>query len=334
LSVYDNLEFRHLKYITAIAEEGSFTKAAARLHVSQSALSTQIAEVEDWFNIQIFKRTPKGVALTLVGESFLPSAAQLLQTREDFIKAMQALQQTSSRPFKLGFTPFVESHVIGTVCRSYRVLFPRAEIDPVSGEIDEILEKLKEGSIDSALLTLPLSTEGLRIQPVMSEPLVVCLRKDDPLAQQDELAPESLDGKLCIFSDPRRHPMAHMRLLEMLEQSGIRPHLANPNFNSGHVHWMVKEHQCLALIRKGEPLNEEITTRPIQGIQWTIDFAIVYTERPQHMALPLLLRELERAASEFEIKAEKRPPRSTGQAERQQEFPFGESKRQFGSKTG
>jgi DNA-binding transcriptional LysR family regulator len=334
VSIYDNLEFRHLKYIIAVAEEGSFTRAAARLHVAQSAVSTQIAEIESWFNIRIFNRTRAGVTLTNVGETFLPLAIQLLQTREDFVKLMQALQQTSSGPFKLGFTPFVESHVIGTVCRTYRGIFPRGEIHPESGDIEEIVDRLADASIDAALLTLPINAEGLYVHPVLSEPLVVCIRKEDPLAQHEELPPKSLDGRLSIFSDPRRHPMAHARLLELLKEQGIRPHLANPNFNSGHVQWMVREQQCVALIRKGETLHEEVTTRPIQGVRWTIDFALVYRPEHRQMALPLLLRQLERHSTAFGPIAARRPPRSSDQAETQGEFPFGEPRSGFKDKTG
>jgi len=325
VSIYDNLEFRHLKYVVAVAEEGSFTRAAHRLHVAQSAVSTQIAEIENWFNIRIFNRTRSGVTLTLVGESFLPFARQALQSREDFIKAMRALQETSARPFTLGFTPFVESHVIGTVCRAYRGLFPRGEINPVSGDIEDILEQLADASIDAALLTLPVNAEGLHIQPVISEPLVVCLRKDDPLAQQEELQPTSLDGRLCIFSDPRRHPMAHARLIELLGEQGIRPHLANPNFNSGHVQWMVRERQCAALIRKGETLHEEVTTRPIHGLQLTIDFALVHRAEHQQTALPLLLRSLEKLNDIPDQIFPRKPPRSSDSRETQGTFQFGES---------
>jgi DNA-binding transcriptional LysR family regulator len=333
VSIYDNLEFRHLKYIVAVAEEGSFTRAAHRLHVAQSAVSTQIAEIEGWFKIRIFNRTRTGVTLTLVGESFLPFARQALQSREDFIKAMQALQETSARPFTLGFTPFVESDVIGMVCRAYRGLFPRGEINPVSGDIEEMLARLVDSSIDAALLTLPINTEGLYVQPVNSEPLVVCLRKDDPLAEQDELTPKTLDGKLCIFSDPRRHPMAHARLIELLEEQGIRPHLSNPNFNSGHVQWMVRERQCIALIRKGETLLEEVTTRQIHGLRLTIDFALVYRQENKQTALPLLLRSLEKFTNTSDPILSRKPPRSSDpRGEVQGEFPFGESQPTFTGK--
>lgn len=322
MSVYDSLEFRHLKYIIAVGEAGSFTKASAHVHVAQSAISTQIAEIEDLFDIRLFTRHGKGVNLTVVGQSFLPSARQLLQAREDFIKAMQAIEQSSARPFSLGFTPFVEPHVIAAVTNSYRELFPSGDISPAAGEREEILDALSRGLIDAALLTLPLDPEGLVVHHLMSEPLGVCLRKDDPLALQQELAPQSLDKRLCIYSDPRRHPLAHARLLDMLSEQGIRPIVSNSTFNSGLVQWMVKDRHCLALIRQTESLLEEVTWRPIQGVRWTVDFALVYRSQQQHVALPLLIRDLDNRFSENDRKLFKKPPQSAGQMELQQDLPF------------
>src|SRR5258708_30701670 len=85
MSVYDHLEFRHLKYILAIAEEGTFTAAAARLHVAQSALSRQIRELEDIVGVQIFE--PGSSTLTSAGESLLRFAPQLLTMREELVNA-------------------------------------------------------------------------------------------------------------------------------------------------------------------------------------------------------------------------------------------------------
>ena len=202
------------------------------------------------------------------------------------------------------------------------------------GDIEEIVERLRADSIDAALLTLPLKAEGMCIQHLRSEPLVVCIRKDDPLARLDELPPRTLNGKLWTFSDPRRHPLAHARLLEMLAQQGIQPQLANPNFNIGHVQWMVREKLCVALIRDGESLHEEVTTRPIQGVRWTIDFVVVYKLEHRQMALPLLLRRLENGSSEFNPIPGRKPPRPSDQALKQGELSFDEFEPGSGEKTG
>src|SRR5260370_29600279 len=99
MSVYDHLEFKHLKSIVAIAEEGTITAAATRLPLAQSALSRQINDLEDALHIQIFERDRGGMNLTAAGESLLRFARELLQTRIDVVKAVQAIHQATLRPF-------------------------------------------------------------------------------------------------------------------------------------------------------------------------------------------------------------------------------------------
>jgi DNA-binding transcriptional LysR family regulator len=134
MSVYDYLEFKHLKSIVAIAEEGTITAAATRIPLAQSALSRQINELEDALHIQIFERDRAGISLTPAGESLLRFARELLQTRIDVVKAVQAIHQSTMRPFRLGFTPFIEHQVISTVCDAYRDLFPKGSIHPENGD--------------------------------------------------------------------------------------------------------------------------------------------------------------------------------------------------------
>jgi DNA-binding transcriptional LysR family regulator len=321
MSVYDHLEFRHLKYIVAIAEDGTFTAAAARLHVVQSALSRQVRELEDVLGVQIFE--PGGATLTGAGESLLRFARQLLDMRVELVNALQALHHASIQPFRLGFTPFVDKSVLDTVSQAYRDLFPKGNISPENGDTHNLLERLEDGTLDAALVTLPLNSDGCVVQPVMHESLVVCLRSDDSLAVHEEIPPALLNGKLAIFSDPRHHPLAHARLLEMLEEQGIQPRVANPTFNAEHVQWMVREGLCVALIRQTETLREDLITRPIQGVAWTIDSAIVYRPEHQQMALPLLLRDLDRRFCVADMKAPKKPPRSTEHNRTQGQLPFG-----------
>ena len=324
MTVYDRLEFKHLNSIVAIAEEGTITAAAARLPLAQSALSRQISELEDAFKIQIFEREHGGSTLTAAGESLLGFAHHLLKLRIEVVNAVQAIHQATMRPFRLGFTPFVEREVIATVCDSYRDLFPKGSIHPETGDTDELVGRLRADELDAALVTLPLIPDGYCVRPIVHEPLVVCIRKDDPIAQHDQLAPETLNKRLAIFSDPRHHPRAHARLLEMLDAQGIEPRSSSPTFNSEHVQLMVRERICFALIREGEPLDDDLTTRPIQGVNWTIDSAIIYPNEHDQKALPLLLHDLEKRFSIAEPVMSKKPPQRVNKKQEQQKLTFGE----------
>ncbi len=128
--------------------------------------------------------------------------------------------------------------------------------------------------------------------------------------------------QLGIFSDPRHHPRAHERLLEMLDEQGIEPKVINPTFNSEHVLWMVRESICLALIAASQSLQDDLTTRPIQGVTWTIDSALIYRAEHKQLALPLLLRDLEKKFPVGSPASQKKPTRSIAEIEVQSTLPF------------
>jgi DNA-binding transcriptional LysR family regulator len=310
MSIYDHLEFRHLRYIVAIAEQRTFTAAAHSVPVAQSALSRQIAEIEEIYNIQIFERVRggTGASLTPAGEALLMFARQLLQTRTEIIEAVQAIHQSTLLPFRLGFSPLVEEQVVDTVCQAYHEVFPKSEIRPEGADTEDLFERLGQGTLDAALVTLPVSGEGIEVQPVMHQRVVVCIPEVDPLAQLSEIPPAALNEKLSIFCDPRQHPRAHARLLEILNEQGIILRLTNPTFNADHVQWMVREMICYALIREHEPLKDGLTTRPIQGVSFTVDSAIAYKSDREQLALPLLLRDLEKRFPLANMRPQRKPP--------------------------
>jgi molybdenum-dependent DNA-binding transcriptional regulator ModE len=127
MSIYDHLEFRHLRYIVAIAEQRTFTAAAHSVPVAQSALSRQIAEIEEIYNIQIFERVRggTGASLTAAGEALLMYARQLLETRTEIIEAVQAIHQSYFR-FDWAFLLLSKSKLWTPFVTHTANYFPRA----------------------------------------------------------------------------------------------------------------------------------------------------------------------------------------------------------------
>jgi DNA-binding transcriptional LysR family regulator len=149
MSVHEHLEFRHLKYIIAIAEAGTFTAAALRLHVSQSTLSTQIRDLEDKLGIEIFNRE-HGTALTPEGRILIRYGMESLQNRE-----------------------------LRSVTELYRELLLNCDILPESDDTEEVVSRVRQNSLDAAIVTLPIAEDDLQVQVIERERLVVCMRSDD-----------------------------------------------------------------------------------------------------------------------------------------------------------
>lgn len=314
MTIYDYVEFRHFVAVKTIADEGSLSRAAEKLNITQPALSQQISDLESLYGVQLFDRGRHGAALTPEGQSFYNSGEQALELREEAVNSMQAVRQTTSRPFRLGFSQFVEHAVLHTVTLAYQEMFPTGEVQPEGDDTDQLLKRVKSGDLNAALVTLPLSFDGLSAQPIMHEKMVVMLCKDDPLAEKAELSPADLTGRLAIFSDPRHHLSAHTKLLAMLQEHGIEPKLLNPTFNFEHIQWLVRQHQCFALIREHEVIGPSLTTRPIEGVAWTIDSAIVYRDSEKHGVLSLLLKDLLRRFPTATSKAKKKAPQRAAES--------------------
>jgi DNA-binding transcriptional LysR family regulator len=291
MSDSEHLDFRLLKYIVAIAEAGTFTAAAARLHVSQSALSTQIRTLEDNLGIKIFDRE-RGTTLTQEGKVLLRYGREGLRTRDHVVQTIQAIRAGRMTPLRLAFTPFVLNPLLKIVSDTYKELIPDSDIIPESGDTEEIIARLRDGDYDAALVTLPIDGEGLEVNILERERLVVCMRNDDQLAAFEAVPAQALNGKICVFTYQKNHPLAYDHILEMLMEVGVKPRPCKPTMNIDHVQWMVKQGGCYSLIRAGMQLATGLVTRPIVDTEWTEDTAIVCTADHRSPALALLIEEL------------------------------------------
>ena len=311
MGVSEYLDFRLLKYIVAVAEEGTFTAAAARLNLSQSALSTQIRLLEENLGIKIFDRE-RGTTLTAEGKVLHRYGRDGLKTRDHIVETIQAIHAGRMKPFRLGFTPFVLNPLLKVVTDLYRDLIPDSEIVPESDGTQDVVTWLRDRECDAALVTLPINSEAFEVTVLERHRLVVCMRADDPLASEEEVPAAALDRKICIFTYQKHHPLAYETLIQMFEGLGVTPRPCKPTMNIDHVQWMVKEGGCYSLIRAGRPLASGLTTRPIVGVDWTIDTAIACRKDHGNPALSLLIEELKKRYDTRPSSYEKKPPLSAG----------------------
>jgi DNA-binding transcriptional LysR family regulator len=287
----EHLEFRLLKYIVAVADAGSFTAAAAKVHVSQSTLSTQIKALEDVLGVQIFDRD-HGTALTPEGKVLLRYAREGLRTRNRVVQILQAIHAGKVMPLRLGFTPFVQKALLKSVTDLYRCLLPECDVIPESDDTDELTSRIRRGTFDIGILTLPINGDDLEIAVLEREPMMVCMRAEDPLAEGESVPPNAVNGKISIFALKRHHPAAYAQLAEMFEEIGISLRPATPTMNIDHIQWMVKEGVCYSLMRASRPLISGLVTRPIAGVDWTVDTAAVIKKDADNPALSWFIEEL------------------------------------------
>ena len=309
-SISDQLEFRHLRYLIAVAEEENISRAAKRLFVAQPSLSIQLKSMEEALSIELLVRVPKGVKLTPAAEVLIAGARQILTLRDEVIAAARASHYGTIAPLRIGFSPFIDRALLQIVCSAQRALFPDCEITPKSGDAVELLSLLERGVIDAALLTLPANGIGLNIDQLSHDRLVVCMRSNDPAASQEEIAPSALEKRLKIFREPKQHPEGHRKLMEMLDVVGVHPEVASTTATPHDIQWMVRSGFGHALIREGSELEDGLVTRPVAGVSWTVDCALISKKSPSQKTIPVLVRALRKKLRLQASISPKKPPQS------------------------
>jgi DNA-binding transcriptional LysR family regulator len=171
------MELRHLRYFVAIAEEGHITRAAARLGIQQPPLSQQIRALENELDALLFRRLPRGVALTPAGEAFLVEAREIL-TRVDEARAaaMRAARGEQGR-IGIGFTSSASFHpLVPRAIREFREAHPLVALSLEENGTAELVTGLRQATLDVAFVRSPIEAgAGLIVESVLEESMVAAL---------------------------------------------------------------------------------------------------------------------------------------------------------------
>lgn len=218
------MELRHLRYFLAVASELSFTRAAANLHTSQSSLSCQIRDLEACVGVPLLERNKRKVLLTPAGETFLHDTQTiLLQVENAKKRACRAM--ASDERLVIGFVPAAEVNVLPKILPKLRMSHPLAEIELVSLITTQQEEKLLSGEIDIGFMRPPVVSEFLDSALVHVEPLLVALEENHPLANEEKIDPEKLQGVDFISTDPIYSGSLNTIVSDYLNQQNCVPNV-------------------------------------------------------------------------------------------------------------
>nr|WP_218178149.1 LysR family transcriptional regulator [Pseudomonas salomonii] len=219
-----------MRYFVEIADSGSFSAAAERLFVAQSALSRQIKELETQLQTPLFERTARQPRLTAAGEAFYPRARNLLS---ELLKASEMATQVGNG--QLGTLRLSHSSTVpmsGPLLHGISTWLqrcPGVSMDIVKLSSEAQLEEIADGRLDVGLLRLPVlrQREGVRVVPLYSEQLVLAVPPNHPLARRDtpvELA-QLKDEAFISVPHPQRGGLSYLSA-ELCMRAGFFPRAA------------------------------------------------------------------------------------------------------------
>jgi len=188
------MELRHLRYFIAVAEEGHITRAAERLGMQQPPLSQQIKAMERELDVQLFRRKARGIELTDAGRALLDDARAILARVDHAFETTRRTARGEQGRICVGITPTSTYHpFVPRVIRAFREAFPAVVLTLGESRSNELFEHLRNEQTDAAFVRMPpVDPEGLVVNSLLDEPLVVALPSGHVLAQDDRDVPISL----------------------------------------------------------------------------------------------------------------------------------------------
>lgn len=293
--MHDWAEFRHFRYLLTILERGGFRSAAEHLHTSQPNLTVQARQFQESASIRLYRKSKnERIQPTETGLAFIMLTRLLLEARDETIDALVAIDRGEIGSLRLGCSPLVDQEIFRTLRAMHKELLPSCAIRPTHGDAVELIAEILSGEVDAALVTLPVQHPDVRVEELRQDKLVVCLRRDSPLVQKAALQVSDLQENLTVLYHPLRHPEEHERLLELLHHAGLRIEEYSSASHPSEMQLLVKEGHGVTLVREGTPLDEQLTTRSILGVDWTVSTAIAFHRHRHPKTIPIVARKLRR----------------------------------------
>jgi LysR family hydrogen peroxide-inducible transcriptional activator len=196
------MNLRALQYFVTLAELKHFSNAADACFVSQPTLSTQIRKLEEELGVQLVERSPKNIMLTPVGEEISRRAQQVLNDVEQIRTVARRSHNPDRGVLRLGLFPTLAPYLLPHVVPGLRARYPQLRLQLSEEKTEDLLHLLQRGSLDAALLALPIQQEGLEVEVLFREPFVVALPADHELAGRKAIGLADLNGaELLLLED-------------------------------------------------------------------------------------------------------------------------------------
>ncbi|WP_103352813.1 LysR family transcriptional regulator [Amycolatopsis sp. CA-128772] len=215
-------ELRQLRYFVAVADETSFTRAAAGLHIAQQSLSQQITVLERGLGARLFDRDARGARLTAVGRLFLPEARAVLARAEEAVATLGRAVRGEIGDVRLVFLATTANYLLPPVVRAVRERFPDLAVTTAEASIAELVAGLREGRYDLAFTRPPLVAD-LVSRTLLTEEVCAVLPAGHPLAGRASLALADLAGEPWVLTPRSSWEPWHRGYDEDFAAAGFTP---------------------------------------------------------------------------------------------------------------
>ncbi len=178
------MDLNKFEYILCVAQERSFTKAAAKLYISQPALSQYVATLEEQIKVKLFDRSVTPLKLTLAGEIFINRALEILELKKDLWRELQDLSDNLVGNISIGVSPNRSLYLLPYFFSDLKNSFPNIRVEIVEKNSQDLEKGILDGRIDVAIISLPLMTADLDYIKFFKEELFLVTPKNSEYSKR------------------------------------------------------------------------------------------------------------------------------------------------------
>ena len=193
------MEIHQLRYFVAVADEGSFSRAAAKVRVAQPSLSQQIRKLEAEVGQPLFDRLPRSVVLTEAGRCLIDYARQILASIGDARRCVDELKSEIAGGLSVGAIPTIAPYVLPELIGKFQKHYPEVTLEIVEDVTDGITRRVEAGELDVALASTCQQSPTLRREALGNEPLLALVPKGHPLAKKTLVTLDDLTSQRFLL---------------------------------------------------------------------------------------------------------------------------------------
>jgi LysR family transcriptional regulator, hydrogen peroxide-inducible genes activator len=193
------MEMHQLRYFVAVAEEGSFSRAAERMRVAQPSLSQQMQKLEAEVGHSLFDRLSRRVTPTEAGRQLLPFARRILSGLLDAQRCVDQLAKEPTGTVALGIIPTIAPYVLREVLEKTRAQLPRVNVTVREDLTENLVRALDQGEIDLAIVSTCKNGPGIYREIWATEPLLLAVSAEHRLAKRQSVSAKDLQSETLLL---------------------------------------------------------------------------------------------------------------------------------------
>jgi DNA-binding transcriptional LysR family regulator len=258
------LEYRHIRYFLAVAEELHFRKAAEKLYISQPGLSRQIKQMEDDLGFKMFERHNRKVQLTAVGKYLQTELSKNLKNLDDIFNHAKLLNDGIDGNLKFGYVGSAMQEVIPKILPEFRKKHPNINFSLNEMDNRTQIDALLNREIDIGFVRLERVPRGLEIQPIFEDTFSLVLPKLHPINASNFNGLYELKNESFILFDRSYSESYFEKVMQIFDYSGFTPLISHNTVNASSIYRLVENNFGVSIVPTSLKLGYDMQIKFIE----------------------------------------------------------------------